>query len=238
MLLLSDKYYWGCKMLRYDIINYLIRKYGYTKYLEIGVEDGESLSQVNCPSITSVDPNANINVTHRMTSDQFFSTMSSSATASSFDIIFIDGLHVADQVERDITNSLRHLSPNGTIVVHDVNPPSEWHQRDYAEALKNGCRQWNGTVWKAFLTFRARKDLLTYTINTDWGCGIIQRYQPTGDVTSAKGVAKGVTSAKAYKMAPKFYAPIIIGAGEMTYANLDQNRQRWFNLISVEEFAQ
>jgi len=45
-----------------------------------------------------------------------------------FDLIFIDGLHNAAQVERAIGNSLKVLHKGGTILVHDCNPTSAEQQ--------------------------------------------------------------------------------------------------------------
>ena len=47
-----------------------------------------------------------------------------------FDLIFIDGLHLANQVQKDIENSLKFIKDEGFIVLHDCNPPSEYHQRE------------------------------------------------------------------------------------------------------------
>ena len=41
-----------------------------------------------------------------------------------YDLVFVDGLHIADQVERDIVNSLAALAPGGMVVLHDCNPKS------------------------------------------------------------------------------------------------------------------
>jgi hypothetical protein len=157
-------------MLRYDIINYLIEKNGYKRYLEIGVEDGDAISKIQCELKHGVDPASKM-ATHHVPSDDFFLNLASDVT---YDIVFIDGLHVEEQVDRDIVNSLRHLAPGGIIVVHDCNPPTEWHQRSYEEAQKNGCRQWNGTVWRSIVKVRgSRSDLEVRTVDTDWGCGLI-----------------------------------------------------------------
>jgi hypothetical protein len=158
-------------MLRYDIINYLIDKYNYKRYLEIGVEDGDAISKVQCELKHGVDP-ASKHATYHTTSDDFFLNLASDVK---YDIVFIDGLHVEEQVDRDIANSLQHLSPGGIIVVHDCNAPTEWHQRSYEEAQQNGCRLWNGTVWRSMVKVRgSRSDLEVRTVNTDWGCGLIR----------------------------------------------------------------
>jgi predicted O-methyltransferase YrrM len=103
-----------------------------------------------------------------MTSDEFFEK-----TQEKFDIIFIDGLHVYEQVYRDIRNSLAVLNPGGTVVCHDMLPPTEWHQRPANEFHKG--QQWNGDSWKALARIRTEDDNLNiYTVNTDWGVGVIQ----------------------------------------------------------------
>jgi hypothetical protein len=102
-----------------------------------------------------------------MTSDQYF------ALHHDFmDLIFVDGLHHADQVERDIANSLNVLKRNGTIVVHDCNPTTEEMQIVPGQSQQ----AWTGDVWKAWVKLRAtRADLTMAVVNVDNGCGIIRR---------------------------------------------------------------
>jgi hypothetical protein len=192
-------------MYRFDIINGLIEKNEYRRYLEIGVEGGDAVRSVRCALKHGVDP-ASSNATFQLPSDDFFGLLRADFM---YDCIFVDGMHEEEQVMRDIDNSLAHLNPGGTIVVHDLNPPTAWHQRDYEVAKLNGCRQWNGTVWRAWVRFRAsRPDLTLAVVDTDWGCGIIQR-----------------GSQECLDLPNPF-----------TYAQLEADRTRWLNLISVDEF--
>ena len=84
-----------------------------------------------------------------MTSDEFFV-----CNKDTFDVIFIDGLHLAEQVEKDIANSKLILNNNGKIILHDTNPESEFF------CLENNYHNnpvfpgWNGTVWKAIYDHR------------------------------------------------------------------------------------
>ncbi len=71
---------------------------------------------------------------------------------------FIDGLHTEEQVDKDVENSLKHLSPNGTIMLHDCNPPTEWHQRSYEDFCSNPC-EWNGTCWRSVVKLKQRSDI-------------------------------------------------------------------------------
>lgn len=154
---------------RYDIINSLIEKNGYKSYLEIGVRNpDECFNLINCELKHGVDPmvEGNFPVTFKMTSDEFFEI-----NKLTYDIVFIDGLHLDYQVELDIINSLKFLNDGGTIVLHDCNPVDLHHQReDY------GGGGWNGTVWKAIVKLRSdRNDIYTSVVDMDFGCGIIQK---------------------------------------------------------------
>ena len=137
-------------------INHLIKTNKFTKYLEIGVDDpAGNFHQVICEHKHSVDPCFEFktdDVDFKNTSDDFFELLDNDKLDLpkdyKWDVVFVDGLHISDQVERDINNALNHLSPNGFILVHDGNPPSINHAReDYH--IGNGNRApWNGTVWK------------------------------------------------------------------------------------------
>ena len=176
-------------MNRYDVINDLIIKNNYKTYLEIGVRNpDECFNLINCETKHSVDPgyevalphfNIDNLVTYQYTSDTFFKLLENKGTdlptTYKWDIIFIDGLHISNQVERDIMNSLNHLTENGVVVLHDCNPPNLWMAReDYIiDGIAHG---WNGTVWKSIYKLRAtRPDLFICTVYTDYGIGIVKR---------------------------------------------------------------
>jgi hypothetical protein len=171
------------ELFRYDVINYLIEKFYNTKecrYLEIGVRDpSDCFDKINSKQKTSVDPciETQSKIDYKVTSDEFFRLMSKSNTTRMWDIVLIDGLHLADQVYRDIYNSIKHLADGGFIVLHDCNPPHwSWAHSDHDDFIKNQ-RSWNGTVWKAFYKFRHDElyGFETYTIETDLGLGIIHK---------------------------------------------------------------
>jgi hypothetical protein len=153
-------------MTRTEIINHLIIKFGYTNYLEIGVRNPEdNLLKVIAINKDGVDPAGGCNF--EMTSDHFFELLPQD---SRYDIVFIDGLHQEAQVDRDIANALKHLSPGGSIVVHDCNPIAREHQ---SEEYNGGI--WNGTTWKAFAKLRiSNPNLEMVCVDTDHGVGIIR----------------------------------------------------------------
>jgi hypothetical protein len=204
-------------MNRYDIINNLIQKYDYKTYLEIGVRNSdECFNLINCETKHSVDPgyeNDKNQVDYPFTSDNFFRLLENKElnlpATYKWDIIFIDGLHISNQVEKDILNSLNHLSKNGVIVLHDCNPPNLWMAReDYIiDGIAHG---WNGTVWKSIYKLRAtRPDLFVCTVDTDYGIGIVKRgKQECCDFNNS------------------FYE----------YKEFEKNKKEHLNLISIKEF--
>ena len=160
---------------RTEIINYLIRKFSYRTYLEIGVNNPkENFNKIKIKHKEGVDPNWRRNPKkgkkNEMESDQFFQEIKEN---KKYDIIFIDGLHTYEQTKKDVQNSLKHLFKEGTIIIHDCNPKTEWHQRGI-EDFHDG-EEWNGTTWKAFIELRCTNPHLSmHTIDTDCGCGIIK----------------------------------------------------------------
>ena len=154
-------YDWHKKSSRFDIINRIIEKKKFESYLEIGCQSDVNFSKIIIKNKIGVDPQSG--GTHRMTSDDFFKQ-----NKSTFDLIFIDGLHVYEQVSKDIENSLKVLNENGVILIHDCLPAKIWHQ-----TIPQTHSSWNGDVWKSIVKSRTRIDIDTYTIEADQGLGLI-----------------------------------------------------------------
>lgn len=188
---------------RTQLLNDLARRHSYRRYLEIGVRNAEdNFDHVCMVDKQGVDPASDC--THRMTSDEFFAQLHANER---FDLVLVDGLHLAAQVERDVSNSLRHLSPGGSVVLHDCNPLSAEANSEHYEV----GRRWNGTVWQAVAKFRAlRADLFVCVVDIDEGCGIVRPGRQ------------------------ECYTPWPPPA--LNYAYLAANRQRLLNLVSVAEF--
>ena len=141
--------------MRTQTINKIIADNGYESYLEIGLGDETNFKNINVLYKVGVDPNLKLPFKTDVgkfnmvkdTSDNFFND---NDNQNKFDIIFIDGLHESEQVERDIVNAYKVLNKGGVILVHDVNPPSEKAQRVPREQV-----QWTGDVWRAVVGFKA-----------------------------------------------------------------------------------
>jgi hypothetical protein len=132
---------------RASVINKIISKYNLFNplYLEIGVWTGETFKEINTKYKDGVDPGQYCNcsfVNYKMTSDEFFNNH----IKTKYDIIFIDGLHTAYQVSKDIFNSINNLNPGGWIILDDVYPHSE-NEQERLNLSKNGAQ--TGDVWKA-----------------------------------------------------------------------------------------
>lgn len=167
---------------RYEIINYLLSEFKKeTTYLEIGVRNpDDNFNKIKATNKYSVDPGLEFDdnpVDFPFTSDVFFDKLKSSNVLHEdikFDVIFIDGLHLADQVWKDIMNAELYLSENGFIILHDCNPPTEWHARENYSYNQTPSRSfWNGTTWKAYYKYRCAGQKGAKCIDTDWGVGIL-----------------------------------------------------------------
>lgn len=193
---------------RWDIINYLIEKFNYQSYLEIGVDQGQCFRQINLDNKKSVDPAEvrynNANPTYKMTSDEFFKINS-----DIYDIIFIDGLHHSEQVDKDLQNSLRFLSENGTIILHDVNPLTELAQRVPRESGR-----WNGDVWKSIVRHRLN--------NKEFGCISIDLLPNDEGISVIK---KSISNAISIEV------PDVL-----SYDWLEKNRTEALGLVNINDF--
>lgn len=197
---------------RWHIINALIREINAQKYLEIGFGKGINFNKIHCDYKIVASPNnkflcapylpegANV---FAGSSDDFFKE-----NIKKFDVIFIDGLHTAHQVRKDILNSLKFLNKDGYIICHDINPKKEIIQRPEPA----GVGSWTGDCWKSWVRLREeREDLKMFTVDAESGCGIITR-----------GSQATISTNKEYN--------------DLCWEDLESNRMKWLNLISLEDF--
>ncbi len=210
------------KPTRTEIINYLIKQCNRdVTYLEIGVRNpADNFAKINAKKKYSVDPGVEFKenpVDFRMTSDAFFEKLNANEILSKdikFDVIFIDGLHLAEQVDLDIINAINHIKDDGFIVLHDCNPPTEWHAREeYNYTLSPALGYWNGTTWKAFLKWRFESSLNSCCINADWGVGILSK---------TRNLGKSITNVNPF----------------FEYKVMDANRQEYLNLIDFDRLKE
>ena len=156
---------------RFDAINRIINfhKLKNPVYLEIGVWTGETFKNINSTNKDGVDPGQYCDcnyVNYKMTSDDFFTNHIN----KKYDIIFIDGLHTAYQVSKDIYNSINNLNDGGWIILDDVFPHSE-NEQERLNLKKSGSQ--TGDVWKALYnvldTIMEISDIIYFINNTERG---------------------------------------------------------------------
>jgi SAM-dependent methyltransferase len=198
-------------MNRVELINHYLSKKDLKKYLEIGVYKGHSFNGVNAEIKDSVDPDTDSPAIYHMTSDDFFEKVATTLDYK-YDVIFIDGLHHTEQVDKDIKNSLKYLEEDGVVILHDCNPINEMRQRVPADfdIWEHG---WNGDVWKSVVKFRKNNSHLKYkifVIDADEGLGVIKN-----------GRGKEL----------KLEIP-----DNLNYEFLENNRKEILNIITSKEF--
>jgi hypothetical protein len=206
---------------RYDVINFLLSSLNREcTYLEIGVRNpADNFNRIHATTKYSVDPGLEFKenpVDFVLTSDQFFDQLRAGEvllTDIQFDVIFIDGLHTAEQVDRDIKNALEFIKEDGFIVLHDCNPPTESHAREEHDyRLSPAQNAWNGTTWKGFMKWRRNALIYSCTIDTDWGIGIISKTKNIGNSSATEN---------------EFYE----------FQIFNEHRMESLNLISFEELS-
>ena len=118
---------------RPHVIQRLLDTFDDPAYLEIGVDHGDTFLPLRAARKVGVDPrfnfarplgapaDAGVDL-HEVPSDVYFAEIARPTDV--FDVIFLDGLHVAEQTIRDLLNAVMFLADDGVIVIDDVVPES------------------------------------------------------------------------------------------------------------------
>lgn len=199
---------------RFQVINYWAGSRGLDRYLEIGIRFGRCMDRVICKQKIGVDPKPMVNRPdwdiRSVTSDAFFA-----GNDRRFQIIFVDGLHMAEQVVRDVYNSLAVLDAPGVVFMHDCNPASELAQQRDESLIEKGT--WNGDTWKALAFLRQNEPgLFIRTLDLDHGIGVV--------------IPRDY--AKVPKLTPEIEARAAKFFDTVSYADLDANRAKMVGLIA------
>lgn len=147
-------------------------------YLEIGTLHGSTLELAHCPTV-AVDPffrlqvsatgNRPISMLFQMTSDRFFEKHNPrELLGRPIDFAFLDGLHEAETLLRDFSNTEKHCSPNSIISLHDCVPTN---LSMTARAQPPG--DWTGDVWKVVLILKEFRPELHIHVYDAWPTGIV-----------------------------------------------------------------
>jgi predicted O-methyltransferase YrrM len=172
---------------RHDLLRGLHEVLAPRTYLEIGVNEGSSLTLSRARTI-AIDPDFLLRrpvrcdlVLEKAKSDDFFSRPDALAHFAGLpvDLAFIDGMHLSEFAVRDFINVQRHLSPAGVTVFDDVLPRNAL---EAARVRRTGA--WAGDVFKAVqIIARESPDLVVVLINT-WptGTAVVIGGDPESDV--------------------------------------------------------
>lgn len=214
-------------MWRYEFIQRLIDKYGYKKYLEIGLgKNCDNFKRIQVEAKIGVDPFKPVNIDglinekvnyYEMDSDTFLSEHT--YALSDVDLIFIDGLHEYSQVYRECITVLQYLKKGGMILIHDCNPFTEEMAIPLSELPEyDRYREpWMGDVWKAIVLFRIFYPAWdVYVADTDCGIGIIKK---TEDFTAVFEIPQNLQ----YKI------------NNLQYTDLEKDRRAMLNLKTLEQ---
>lgn len=143
-------------------INRLAMGLNAQRYLEIGVNTGATFHNVQIKQRVGVDPNFEFDTQQFETDTTRFSATTSDVFFQSepffplYDVVFIDGLHVFEQVIRDFSNAILHTHRRSVILLDDTVPNDIFSSlRSQSEALAerqaaglNGA-EWHGDVFKS-----------------------------------------------------------------------------------------
>lgn len=152
-----------------ELLNYLAAEYNLGTYLEIGVQNkANNYNKIACQVKVGVDPNVNDSEIRCMSSDDYFEAVKNNKPPASFDLIFIDGYHEAEQVKRDFENSLKCLLPRGFIVIHDTLPETEIGTR-----VPRETKVWWGDVYKFAMKLGQYDSIDFLTFDMDNGCTVV-----------------------------------------------------------------
>lgn len=152
------------KITRVNLVNFLINKNKFKNYLELGCYRDFLFSKVDIDNKVGVDPVSGGNI--REKSDDFFLK-----NKLFFDIIFIDGLHIYNQVRKDLENALNCLNTDGIIMLHDCLPQNIFNQ----SVPRVDFDRWNGDVWKLVFQISAMSDINFKVVTIDHGICIIKK---------------------------------------------------------------
>lgn len=162
---------------RLSLLNLIAEVTGAQRYLEIGVAEGNTLTKVEVPHRIGVDPAPRYYAMdetrlkeleqvelHESESDHFFFHNN-----RTFDLVFVDGLHLYEQAMKDILNALDCLNPGGFVVVHDLIPKEAAHA-----ARDRETSEWNGDVWKVvFDVWKHHPGIDYFVVDSDAGMGVM-----------------------------------------------------------------
>jgi hypothetical protein len=206
-----------------EIVNALARKRGFSSYLEISTgKTGNHFADVDRTRFTTChrlmyrcpdDYSDGLKIDFRTRGvgiSPFFDEVRHRGTK--YDIMLVDSSHTYECSMRDLSYALSALVDGGILVVHDCDPP-------------DSC----GLTYAAFVDFvLGRDDIDYYTVETDFGCGVIKKRRPlpSPDRISAVPATEGL----------RLFWEAIRSDETLRYVGFKKRKRELLRMISVREF--
>ncbi|MEZ0471430.1 class I SAM-dependent methyltransferase [Luteimonas salinilitoris] len=168
---------------RKDAVQGLLSLFDRPRYLEIGVNRGETFHDVIAHEKVAVDPKFLFDVDrarttvqgatyHEVTSDEYFGSIV--RPEERFDVIYLDGLHTSEQTLRDFMSAILFLREDGVILIDDVRPPtyvaSLPNRKNFFKVrqfLGSDKKSWMGDVYRLVYFIETFAQQFAYRIIAD-----------------------------------------------------------------------
>jgi hypothetical protein len=166
-----------------QIINHLARVHNYSRYLELcAATTGFRYGEIDRTRLTTArrlmycaavrDHVDGLGVDYWSTSRDIASCLEAMRREGlRFDVILVDPRHEYATSLRDLEAAFRLIDAGGSLIVHDCLPPSaEMAAPEFVPG------SWCGLTYQAYVDFvSSHRDLAFYTVDTDFGCGVIRK---------------------------------------------------------------
>jgi len=221
---------------KYEIVHALAKKYNYQSYLEIctpttgnyfcKIDQSKFKKTLRLMYNCSAEFDDGLPIDYRLSGLDISSIIKATTENKlSIDVCLVDSWHTYDNSFRDLRYAYDLLTDGGAMVVHDCLPTS----LEFASPnFKLG--PWTGVSYKAYVDFLLANKLSDYfTVDTDYGCGIIykERLQPFADEHKQHSALKIQICEQLAKTN---------GDYDRVYQIITENRAQLLNLISVNQF--
>jgi len=208
-----------------EIVNALARKRGFSSHLEISSgTTGNHFADVDRTQLTTChrlmyrcpdDYSDGLEIDFRTRGvgiSPFFDEVRHRDTK--YDIMLLDSSHTYECSMRDLSYALSALVDGGILVVHDCDPPGE-----------------SGVAYAAFVDFVLdRDDINYYTVDTDFGCGVIKKRCSLASPDRISGVpaTEGL----------RLFWEAIRSDETLRHAGFKKRKRELLRMISVREFLE
>ena len=214
------------------LINHLAEVHGYRHYLELcTLSTGRRYAEIDrsqletcvrlmyrCPD----DFDDGLPIDYRSSSLDIGECLKTiSDEGRRFDIALVDSWHEYATSWRDLVEGFLLIREGGTLVVHDCLPPrSEIAVANYIPG------EWCGVGYQAYVDFISqRRDLAVYTVDTDYGCGVIRKLADPSPESATSAGAQLLGDWRGKRGDPM-----------EAFAFFQAHKQVLLNLITTEEF--